>query len=137
MNWEPPILPDVTPETVRFWSAAADGRLLLNRCNDCELVYYYPRAICPECFSDDIAWVDCEGAGEVYTYSTLELLDGWPDEAMPLIVAFVELDEGPRICSNIVNCEPDEINVGSRVRARFIAPESEEAIGIPVFEPVK
>lgn len=135
MSWEPRPVPDVTAESERYWSAAAEGRLVLPECQDCGLVYFYPRALCPECFSDDVEWREAKGTGEVYSYSTARTVDGWPEDDLPLVVAYVELDEGPRMISNI-RANPDDIEVGMPVAVQFVETETED-VGIPVFEPVE
>jgi uncharacterized OB-fold protein len=132
MTWEPRPVPDVTPETEPYWSATADGRLLLNECNDCGLVFYYPRALCPDCFSEDVDWVEASGEGEVYSYSVTENASGWPEADLPLVLAYVELDEGPRMMTNI-QTDPDDVEVGTRVEVTFV--ETEEDLAIPVFVP--
>jgi hypothetical protein len=135
MTWEPRPVPEVTPESEPYWRAASEGRLLLRECDDCGLVYHYPRALCPDCLSEDVAWREAAGTGEVYSYATSPSVAGWPDEDLPLVVAYVELDEGPRVMTN-VDAEPDAVEVGTRVRARFVETE-ENDVAVPVFEPVR
>ncbi|OLZ39430.1 DNA-binding protein [Natrinema saccharevitans] len=133
MSWDPRPTPDITPETERYWSAAADGELLVRECDECGLVYHYPRELCPDCFSDSVSWRETNGTGTVYSYSTARKMGGWPDEDLPLIVAYVELDEGPRVMTNLA-CEPDEIEIGTPVEVRFRAIEGADA-AVPVFVP--
>lgn len=128
-------VPDVTPETDPYWTAAADGRLLVRECQECGLIYHYPRALCPDCFSENVEWSEAAGTGEVYSYSVAENVAGWPENELPLVVAYVELDEGPRMLTNI-DCSPDEVTIGTRVESRFTAVDS-ASIGIPVFVPVE
>lgn len=133
MTWEPRPLPTVTPETEPFWAGAADGELRLGECTECGLVFYYPRASCPDCLSDDVDWRVAEGTGEIYTFAVGQTLRGWPDEALPAIVAYVELDEGPRVLTNVL-AEPEDVAIGDRVAVEFV--ETEEAdVAIPVFVP--
>lgn len=135
MTWEPRPVPDVTPETEPFWEGAADGRLLLSECQDCGLVYHYPRALCPDCFSEDVEWIEADGEGEVYAYSVTRTMSGWPEDDLPLVVAYVELDEGPRLLTN-VDADPDAVDVGTCVTVRFEETE-DEAVAVPVFAPAK
>jgi uncharacterized OB-fold protein len=135
VSWEPRPVPNVTPETETYWAGAAEGRLLLRECNDCGLVYYYPRALCPDCFSEDIDWVEASGAGVVYSYSTTNTMSGWPEDDLPLLVAYVELDEGPRMITNL-DADPNAVEIGMRVEVRFVE-TSEQDIAIPVFVPVE
>ena len=127
-------LPDVTPETAPFWEGATEGEFRLNACQECGLVYFYPRALCPDCFSDDVDWVSAAGTGEVYSYSVLRQMSGWPEEDLPVINAYVELEEGPRVFTNVVDCDPEDVEVGTPVEVRFEDTE-EPDVAIPVFEP--
>ena len=135
MTWEPRPVPEVTPETEPYWSAAAEGRLLLNECGDCGLVYHYPRAHCPDCFGDDVEWTEAAGAGEVYSYSVARTMSGWPEEDLPPVVAYVELDEGPRVMTN-VDAAPEAVEVGTRVEVAFVETDDED-VAIPLFRPVE
>lgn len=135
MNWEPRPIPDVTPETAPYWAGAAEGKLMLNECRDCGLVYYYPRANCPDCFSDDVAWTEAAGTGEVYSFSVAKTMSGWPDADLPLVVAYVELDEGPRMIAN-VDADPEDIEIGTRVEVFFAETDTED-VAIPLFTPVE
>lgn len=132
MEWEPRPVPTVNPETERFWDAAANEQFLVQECQSCGLVYFYPRSHCPECFSPDVDWLESTGDGVVYSYSVAPNVVGWPEDELPLVVAYVELDEGPRVLSNIIDCDPDDVTVGSRVHVDFVG-TSEDGIGIPVF----
>jgi len=132
MPWEPRPVPETTPETKEFWTAAADERYLLSECNNCDCTYYYPRAHCPECLSSDVEWQESSGRGTVYSYTILSRIDGWPDDDLPLVAAFVELEEGPRVMTNIVGCDPDNINIGGAVEVQFTPVEGDD-IAVPVF----
>ena len=135
MTWEPRPLPHVTPETAPYWEAAADERLLLTQCLDCDLVYYYPRAHCPDCHSANTEWVEATGTGTVYSYTATEQVTNWPEHDLPLVAAYVELDEGPRMFTALLDCNPDDIAVGTRVTVRFEATERDD-VSIPAFEPI-
>jgi hypothetical protein len=132
MTWEPRPTPTVTPETAPYWRAAADGRLLLQRCADCDRTYHYPRGFCPDCLSGDVEWLEADGTGSVYAYSATERAEGWPEERLPLVTAYVELDEGPRLLTNLVDCDPAAVAVGTRVSVRFV-PTADDEVAIPVF----
>jgi uncharacterized OB-fold protein len=59
--------PQPNLETQAFWDAAAEGKLLIKKCNACGEVHFYPRALCPFCFSDQTVWQEASGQGTVYT----------------------------------------------------------------------
>lgn len=107
-------------ETQPFWDATAEGRIDLPRCTQCDLVIFYPRLICPDCQSADLEWQTMAGTGTVYTYSVDHAGGGrtWKEHA-PFVVAYVELDEGPRMLTNIVDCDPADVSVGMAVTAVF------------------
>jgi uncharacterized OB-fold protein len=136
MTWEPRPLPYVTGETERYWEAASEGTLVYRECNECGLKFHYPRALCPDCLSDDVDWEEAAGTGEVYTYTLMHQLSGWPDEDLPLVVAYVELDEGPRMMTNVVDVDAEDVSIGDRVQVKFVETE-EETVAIPVFEPAE
>jgi hypothetical protein len=135
MSWEPRALPDVTPESEAYWAGAADGDLKLCECTECDLVYHPPRALCPDCFGD-AEWTTASGAGTVYSYTTASRVDGWDESTLPAIIASVELEEGPRMLSNVVDCDPDDVEIGMAVTVTFLETEDED-VAIPVFTPAE
>jgi uncharacterized OB-fold protein len=118
----------VSPETRPFWDAAAAGRLLLKLCEACGEPHYYPRAICPFCGSDRTAWIEASGRGTVYSYSVFRRAP------VPYAIAYVTLEEGPTMMTNIVDADLDAIRIGQRVRVRF-AP-TDGGPPVPMFAPV-
>ncbi|KYH24977.1 hypothetical protein HAPAU_29290 [Halalkalicoccus paucihalophilus] len=134
MSWEPRPVPEPNPETERYWAAAASGELLVRECLGCGLVYHYPRALCPDCFSEDVEWREASGRGEVYSYSTARTMSGWPEEDLPLVLAYVELDDGPRMMTTI-DAKPEDVEIGTRVDVRFVDTDASD-VAIPVFIPV-
>lgn len=130
-TWEPRPVPEVTPETDSFWTAASRGELHVGHCPECDLHFYYPRAYCPDCLAEADT-VPTSGNGTVYSYSVPSKVSGWPEEALPLVVAYVELDEGPRLISNLVECDPADVNIGDDVEVCFL-PTEDEDIAIPLF----
>ncbi|WP_042663392.1 Zn-ribbon domain-containing OB-fold protein [Haloferax sp. ATB1] len=111
--------PFITPETELFWSATTEERLLLRRCTDCETVYFYPRELCPDCLSEDTEWTEASGEGVIYTYTVTRQTRGPYGDATPYVLAYVELEEGPRIVTNIVECDPDDLEIGQAVEVVF------------------
>ena len=134
MTWEPRPVPNVTPETAPFWKEATEGRYLLRHCESCDRTYYYPRSHCPDCLSDDVTWIEASGRGEIYSYTVTEIVQSWPDEHLPL--AYVELEEGPRVLTAVVDCDPEDVEIGTAVEVAFVPTERDD-VAIPVFEPVE
>ena len=112
-------VPRVNSETKPFWDATAEGRLVLPHCDACGFVIWYPRAFCPECASTDVSWKQASGLGTIYSFSITRKGQGDYRNASPYVLAYVELDEGPRVLTNIVDCDPESLEVGGRVRVVF------------------
>jgi uncharacterized OB-fold protein len=112
--------PNITHDNRRYWEATAEGRIELPRCTACDLVIWYPRSICPDCQSMDLSWETMSGNGTVYSYTITRAGVGrkWR-EHLPLVVAYVQLDEGPIVLTNIVDTDPSIIEIGMSVTAVF------------------
>ena len=128
--------PLVLPEVKPFWDGTAEGRLLLPRCEDCQVFIWYPRPFCPSCASTRVSWVEASGRGTVYSYTINRR--GQADlsaykEAGVYVLAYVELDEGPRMMTNIVDCDPDSVKIGQRVQVVFH--DTGEGTALPRFRP--
>jgi uncharacterized OB-fold protein len=125
--------PGVDPETEPYWKATHDGRLLVQRCTSCGNHQLYPRWRCLRC-RGQVEWVEASGRGTVYSFTVIrQNFSRSFRHLIPYVVALVDLDEGPRLMSNLVGCEPDEARVGMRVRVKF-EPVSDDA-SVPLFEP--
>ena len=111
--------PMVTSTTKEFWDATARGEFLLQRCDDCDLVVWFPRTHCPGCATTSLPTFRAAGGGVVYSHTIIRKVGNDYRDAVPFVVAYVELDEGPRIMTNIVGCEPEEVSVGMRVEMVF------------------
>ncbi|MBI1395954.1 MAG: DNA-binding protein [Betaproteobacteria bacterium] len=120
--------PPVNPENRPYFEACAQGRLLIGRCNDCGQHHFYPRVICPSCFSNRTEWIPSEGTGTIYTYSTMHR--GTP---VPYTVAYVTLDEGVTMLTNLVDCDPARLAIGQRVRVVFA--KTVAGTSVPMFTP--
>jgi len=111
--------PMVTSTTEAFWKSTSEGRFILQRCNACDLVVWFPRKHCPECWSETLATFDASGEGTVYSYTIIRKVANEYKQATPFVVAYVELAEGPRIMTNIVGCDVDSVRVGMPVAIEF------------------
>ena len=117
--------PLVQPDTLAYWQAADEGRLLVKRCSACGEHHHYPRDICPFCGSEATEWQAATGLGRVYSFSTM----GEGDAAYTL--AYVTLDEGPTMLTNLVG--PGPYACDQRVRVQFLPSAGGHAV--PVFTP--
>jgi len=118
-----------------FWRAAADERLLVQWCGDCGEPQLFPRSWCQYCGSDTVEWEESTGEGHVHTYTVIRRATELPAFAddVPYVVAYVELDEGVRLCTNVVGCDPDAVEMGMPVEVAF--DHVTEEIALPKFRP--
>jgi uncharacterized protein len=118
-----------------YWEAAGGGSIILQRCAAGHL-QFYPRAHCRTCGSTDLGWITATGSGTVHTFSIVYRAghDGFVDR-VPYAFAIVELDEGQRLTSNIINSDVDQVRIGMRVRAVFSDQLGEYTL--PQFEPAQ
>ena len=117
--------PTTNLETEHYWAAAKEGKLLVKRCNACGEVHYYPREICPHCGSTDTEWREASGKGTIYSFSVMRRAE------IPYVIAYVTLDEGVTMMSNIVDADFDAIAIGKAVEVTFR--ETEGGMALPVF----
>jgi uncharacterized protein len=121
--------PPINAENQRYFDAAANATLLVGRCNTCQQYHFYPRTLCPFCFSERTQWVPAAGTGTIYSYSIL--LRGVP---VPYTIAYVTLDEGVTMMTNLVDCDPARLSIGQPVKVVF--KEAEGGTKVPMFTPV-
>lgn len=127
-------LPTPEGDTIEWWEAARDGRLLIRRCEDCGVFSYYPRPFCPSCWSERVVWHQASGEATLYSWSVIYSNDQPPfKERVPYVAAVVDLAEGPRMMTNVVDCEFDDLRVDMALRVKF-QPISDD-FTIPVFAP--
>lgn len=126
-------LPKLSSETAPFWTGGENGKLLISRCADCERYIHPPSPICPHCKSRDVSAQPVSGRATVATY-TVNHHPWTPDQPVPYVIAVVELEEQDKlyVTTNIVECDPDDVSIGMRVKVRF---ERQEEIYVPVFVP--
>ena len=122
--------PVVNAEVKAYFDAAAEGRLLLKRCKACGEFHHYPRALCPHCFSADTEWIEAKGTGEVHTFSVQRR--GVP---VAFCIAYVTLEEGVSMMTNIVDCDLDAVRIGQKVKVVF--KPTEGGAPVPMFAPLR
>jgi hypothetical protein len=113
-------LPEPSAISAPFWEGLSEGELRLQRCQQCERYVFYPRSVCPYCLSDRLGWTRASGRGRIYSYTIVRrAMNPAFAEDVPYVFALVELDEGPRVTTNIVNCGSDEVRVDMPVKAAY------------------
>ena len=120
--------PLTNPETEPFWAAAKEGKFLIRACTDCGKAHWYPRAICPHCFSEKTEWREGSGRGTIYSVSVMKRA---PEV---YAVAYVTLEEGPTMMTNIVDCDFDTVAIGQKVTVTW-RPTKDDGPPYPQFKP--
>ena len=121
------LAPTPTPETAPFWAAAAKGRLLVKTCLACKRAHHYPRPICPLCGSDRTEWREASGRGVIYSYSVMRRA------SPPYVIAYVTLEEGVSMMTNLVDCDFDALRIGQPVRVLWTPTDGGPPV--PMFTP--
>nr|WP_315465763.1 OB-fold domain-containing protein [uncultured Rhodoferax sp.] len=124
---QPMTSPEITPETAAYWHAANAGRLLLRRCIRTGKAFHYPRTNSPFTGLPDTEWMDASGRGTIYSFSVSTR------HGVPHCIAYITLDEGPTLLSNLVDCDFTTLAIGQRVALRFLPTANGQQV--PVFTP--
>lgn len=128
-------IPLPTPETLPFWEGCARSELWVQYCSACSEHYFYPRAACPGCGStESVSWVRASGAARLSTYVIQHLPA--PGYDPPFVIAIVELEEGVRMMTNLVDvaAEPSALEIGMPLTVDF---EPRGELAVPVFRPAQ
>lgn len=118
-----------------FWEGTTQGQLRLQRCDLCSAYQHYPRSVCKQCWGEELSWTQACGRATLYSYA-IAVTPTHPSlvDKVPYVIALVDLEEGPRIATHVVNCPHDELTIGMDLRLQFsedLAPPKH----LPVFEP--
>jgi uncharacterized OB-fold protein len=113
-------LPRIDEESRGYWEALARHELYFQRCRECGTNRFPPRAVCPSCLSSATEWVRASGRGTVYSFTVTHQnqAPGFRG-APPYVLAIVELEEGPRLLTNVVGCAPDAVRIGMAVEVEY------------------
>lgn len=120
--------PVVYPDNAEFWAGTAEGRLLLRYCCSCGKPHWYPRPQCPLCMGQQTEWKQSTGSGSIYSFSVCRRVG-----PVPFVIAYVRLDEGVTLLSNIVDCDFAALRIGQRVQVVMQA--SSSGVMVPMFSP--
>ena len=128
LNQDRPLsAPIVDAATEVFWAGARDGVFRIRRCTSCKQPHWYPRPMCPFCMGETV-WEDATGEGEIYSVSVTRRA-----RPIPYAIAYVRLDEGVTVLTNIVDCDLDSLRIGQRVKLCF--KPAEGGAPVPMFTP--
>ena len=122
-------------DTMPFWEGTRQGELRIQRCRACGRCVFYPRAVCPNCMSDDLEWFRASGKGVVYSYTVVHRAPEEFRDEVPYVVALVDLKEGVRMMTRLIDVDPAEVRIGMGVEVVFRAVT--EDIVLPYFRPAR
>jgi uncharacterized OB-fold protein len=128
-------VPETQPWSERFWRGTREGQLLIQVCKDCEARIFYPRKFCPECWSGNLDWIRASGKARIFTFSTAYAMvePKFADE-LPYTIAYVDLEEGVRMMTRIVECRPEDVRFGMEVEVVF---QERDGFFLPYFRPAR
>ncbi|MGE0312940.1 MAG: Zn-ribbon domain-containing OB-fold protein [Lautropia sp.] len=130
-------LPALTDLTRPFWTAAKQRRLVLQKCARCATFQFFPKPWCIECGGRELPWVDAKPTGTVYSFTISRTvgmnLPGWQAD-LPLTMCLIDLDDGVRLYGQLLDCPPDAVAIGLRVRVHFV--DLDDTIAVPAFRPL-
>ncbi len=118
-----PAAPAESPDNAPYFDGARAGKLILGKCLDTGTLFHYPRHVSPFTLSNNVEFVEAKGTGTIYSYSVARGKE-------PFCVAYVQLDEGPIMLTNIVECDLDALQCGQKVRVKF---RETEGAPVPMF----
>jgi uncharacterized OB-fold protein len=128
-------IPEPTPETAEFWAGARRGELRIQRCNACSKAYFFPRPFCPHCSSKDVEWFTASGRGRLYSYVINHRPAMGFQDYTPYVIAVVELEEGPRMMTNIIGIDPTPETLPIDLPVEVTWEQQDERITLPLFRP--
>jgi uncharacterized protein len=131
-----PLPTPMTPEAKPYWDGLKDEKLMLPKCEDCGKAFFYPRIACPHCHSRNVGWTQASGKGKLYSFEIAyrSLNPAFKIEP-PYVLAMIELEEGPRMMSNLINVEatPEALKIDMPVEVVF--EKQNDDVTIPLFQP--
>jgi len=130
-------MPEPTPVSAPFWEALAERRIRIQYSPSSDEYVFYPRTLAPRTLADDLEWREISGEGTLYTFTVARRPTApfWADQ-VPQLLAVVQWDEGPRLTTELVNVDPDDIRIGMRVRPVF-TPDPETGMTLLRYEPAR
>jgi uncharacterized OB-fold protein len=129
-------LPSPDLETEPFWTGVNEHKLLIKHCTACGEFHFYPRPFCPNCWSDQVEWFEASGRATLYTWSIVHVNELPPfNERLPYVAALVDLAEGPRMMTNVIDCEFDDLKAGMDLEVVYEQVSDDPPVTLPWFRP--
>lgn len=136
MELERPLPQPLTPEGRPYWEGLKQGKLMIPRCEDCRRAFFYPRAVCPGCGSRRHQWEQASGRGRLHAFSIVhQSINKAMRVPLPYVLAMIELEEGPRMMSNLVNVEPDPARLRCDMPVRVVFRPLTDEVTVSLWEP--
>jgi uncharacterized protein len=136
MEPDRPLPQPMTPEAKPYWDALNERKLMLPKCGECGHTFFYPRIQCPACHSRSVGWVQASGRGRLHAfgiaYQTFNKAYKVPP---PYVLAMIELEEGPRVLSNLINVTPDPKTIKCDMPVEVVFHKLTDEITLPLFQP--
>lgn len=127
-------IPVMQPWTKAFWKATKQGKLMIQHCHDCNSKIFFPKKVCPDCWSENLGWAEATGKAKVYTFTVMQdMVEPKFMGDLPYVLAMVDLEDGIRMTTRIVNCRPENVSIDMDVDVVFEDISSE--CSLPVFQP--
>lgn len=123
--------PLIDDDSRQFWEGAKNHKLMIQRCADCDKFIFYPRIICPHCYSEQVSWVEASGLGRIHSYTVIHRAAPPFNEQAPYVVAIIELNEGVRMVSRVVG-DRDKISIDKQVSVVF--EKIDDEVTLPYFQ---
>jgi uncharacterized OB-fold protein len=136
MELNRPLPSPITPEAQPYWDGLKENKLMLPKCDDCGKPFFYPRVLCPNCHSRNISWMQASGRGKLYSFQIAHRsLNRAFKVELPCVMAMIELEEGPRVLSNLINIEPDPNVVKCDMPVEVVFETQNDDITLALFQP--
>jgi uncharacterized OB-fold protein len=134
MELDRPLPQPMTPEAKPYWEGARDGKLMIPKCRACGRAFMYPRVLCPFCASREIDWIQASGRGRLYSFEIAhQILNKAFKVKTPVVLAMVELEEGPRLLTNLVDVEPDPTKLRCDIPVEVVFAKLTDQVSLPMF----
>ncbi len=135
---ERPLPHPLAPEAKQYWEGLKQDKLMLPQCKDCGKAHFYPRILCPHCHSRNLTWIEASGRGKLYAFEILHRsFNPAVKTPLPYVLAMIELEEGPRMLSNLINIKPDPALIRCDMPVQVVYQKQNDNFTLPFFQPAK
>ena len=136
MEPDRPLPQPITAETKPFWDGLREQKLMLPKCGDCGRAFFYPRIICPHCQSRNVGWIQGSGRGKLHSFEiAYQTISRAFKVKPPYVLAMIELEEGPRMLSNLIDIEPDPKKIRCDMPVEVVYEKLNDEFTVPLFKP--